>query len=1115
VLLVILVTAGRATAQVKPASATRAAPGVQGPTASISGTIVNSLNQPVSDAGITVTNSEQGLERKTRTNDEGYFYIPFLPPGNYTLLIEMGGFATIRVSELVLESSVNSVVSLTLQPKGIKEVIDVSAPQGSIDPSSATIRYTIPASQIDTLPMIATAAGRTILDSLPVFLPGVLPAEYVGIRGEGLVVNGARPLSNSFSIEGGDNNDYEQNRAASPFPNPDALQEVTIETSNFKADVGGAAGAVVDATVRPGTNHFHGNLRYFFFDESLGARSFFDRERFPFITNSFGGQIGGPLRIPGIYDGSSRTHFFFDAESNNVGQSNDFIQSTLSSAYRAGDFSGLPHFDPMHPSFPHRPIDPATGSPFPGGIIPPGRIDPISRYYLDNLIALPDYGAGETISRAAWASRNIQYTTRIDQVLSGADQLTGVLFVDSNDYVSSSSQGRLISASDQLSHSSNLIVHETHNFSSVAVNQLTGTFTRFVEATAGESPTAARVPPSQAGFTGVHDQDPALAGLPSVTIQSADSFIGAGGVSSSQNAKTTFAIKDDFAWVVSSHTVKAGGGARSFTSNRSNSYVSEYPYGPVSTNGAFTFDDNNPNGTGNAIADFLLGLPSQYVQSSGLVQRPRQRSYSAYVMDDWRLRPDLTLNVGVRYELTPPFIDALNQVVVFRPGAHSSTFPNAPEGMLFPSDPDPILGRVPRAGYRASLVDFAPRFGVAFSPQSGGLTRKLLGSGKSAIRAGFGMFYSPTYGYDFSKFTSLAPFSNVVSVDVGKDGSFANPFGTQPNPFPIAPRDVPLSLGASIHTFDPRFRPAYTYQYNVTIQRELRGSLLLELSYIGSNSFRLDREIELNPYNGPLPWFGFWGRRYNALGNVDVQTSDGRSHYDSLQARLSHRFRGGLMFDVSYVLSKSLDNASGPSYYTTGNSSQFDVAGASYPYSWARSEFDRRQNFVAFYSYDFPEVAKGGLLGVLLNRWQIGGITQLRSGTPLDLVALTANLRPDFVGRFRRFDPRQVRTFIVDGTAVTSNFLFDPNAFAYPSVPSGNLGRNVFDGPGLNLTSLSVVKRNYIHESQQIELRADITNLFNHANFSTLGTLAGSLGFGQVTSARAGRSVQLSIKYKF
>jgi hypothetical protein len=294
--------------------------------------------------------------------------------------------------------------------------------------------------------------------------------------------------------------------------------------------------------------------------------------------------------------------------------------------------------------------------------------------------------------------------------------------------------------------------------------------------------------------------------------------------------------------------------------------------------------------------------------------------------------------------------------------------------------------------------------------------------------------------------------------------------------------------------------------------------MLLELSYVGSKSFRLDREFDENPliYDSSHP-YGM--PTYPQLNSILVQKSDGRAQYDSFQARLSRRFKDGFMFDLSYVFGRSLDNSSGPSYDETVGYN--DVAGGTSPYDWARSQFDRRQNLVAFYAYDLPAVRIPGLWGALFNRWQIAGATQLRSGMPMDILGYSGNYRPDIIGPFRRFDPRQVHTFVLDGTAVTGNFLFDPTVFRNPEttslrLPPGNLGRNVFDRPGVNLTSLSIAKRNRIGDSQLIELRADITNAFNHANFIISET---AVYFSQDPAgflyAFPGRSIQLSLKYKF
>jgi hypothetical protein len=979
----------------------------------------------------------------------------------------------------------------------------------------------VPNKEVESFPIVGTASGRTILDSIPLFVPGISPTFFVGGKGEGLTVNGARPLANSFNVDGGDNNDYELNQAASPLPNPDALQELTIQTNNYKADVGGAAGAVIDAIVKQGTDRLHGNARYFVVPASLRARDFFGFAPPGGPTNAFGGQVGGPVLIPHLYDGRKLTHFFFDLDDSYDSQQYRSEQSTLSAAERSGDFSSLPPFDPRFPGAVHQPLDPLTRLPFPGGRIPPSRFDPIATYYLNNVFPLPSQVPDGYLANIAVARWNKQYTARIDQVLSYKDSVSALLFFNRYDFLETQSGGRQLQRDDLLTHSRNLVFHETHSFSAAAVNLLTASFSSLAEGDSVDAPGLVGVPPSSAGFTGIHPQNPALASLPQIVIlpgSTGRSLFAAGALPSSQAARRNAAVKDDLILSRSVHTLKIGIGLRIFALD-----VLDPRMNGGAPNGFFQFQDSNPNGTGAAIADFLLGIPVSYKQSAALTQHPRQNSYFFYGMDDWRVRPNLTMSLGLRYELTPPFVDKLSEVMAFRPGAHSVKLPNAPAGMLFAGDPDPVLGKVPDGGYPATLTQLAPRIGVAYSPRPAGrLLRLLLGDGKSVARAGFGTFFIPTYGSDSLKPSFLPPFSQLVSLDSSSNPGFANPFRSQPNPFPIDPHHLFFGYSSVINAFDPRFRTAYSYHYNLSLQREVR-SVLFELSYVGSNSFRLDREFNDNPVT-QVPGLPYAIRRYPNLSDILVQRSDGRSRYDSFQARLSRKFGTRLMLDCSYVLSKGLDDSSGPNFYTKINGTLTnDIAGLSDPFSWARSEFDRRHNLVAFYAYDLPAPGNTGLLGAVLKGWQIGGITQLRSGMPIDISAFSANLRPDITGPFQRLDPRLVHTFVFDGYSVTGNFLFNPTVFRQPPAHNvitprpGNLGRNVFDGPGINSTSLSIVKHTYIRESQQIEIRADVANAFNHAVFDPyfVGSSVGSYDFGLVSAALPGRSIQISVKYKF
>jgi hypothetical protein len=515
---------------------------------------------------------------------------------------------------------------------------------------------------------------------------------------------------------------------------------------------------------------------------------------------------------------------------------------------------------------------------------------------------------------------------------------------------------------------------------------------------------------------------------------------------------------------------------------------------------------------------------------------PGQKAYSFYAMDNWKARSNLMINLGVRYELTIPMKDQLDQVVTFRPGQRSQRLSNAPVGLLFAGDPDPILGTVPRAGYRTDRNNFAPRLGIAYSPKpQSGLLHSLFGESKTAIRLGWGVFYDQSWGGNVTQFQFVQPFAVAQSLTGNQinaaGGTFANPFGSLPNPWPIDLNERQFTGIPALQMFDPNYRTAYTYHYNLSIQRELPWSLMAEIAYVGSNTFKADRERELNVGTvGPGANTGnLQLRRLNPqFGSIGSSESSGRAHYNSAQFRLSRRFRQGLAFDGSYVFSKSLDNGSSPQsigvFFSVGA-----VSSRSYPSMWARSAFDRNHNFVLSYTYDLPTLKRGGFVSRLANGWQVGGITQFRSGGPIEifqfldstLTGATSSGNPDLVGPFVQLDPRQPRTFVVNGVPQTGNFFFDPTAFRIVTVANftqarrGSLGRNRINGPGVNLSAVSLIKKTRLAETHEIELRADISNLFNHTNFGSVDRVIGGASFGKATSAAPGRSIQLSARYTF
>lgn len=1077
--------------------------------ATLNGLVTDETGAVVADVQIVVMSTDTGLRRQTKTNEEGYFILPLLPPGNYILTAVLPGFAAVTINDLTLQVSRNSMIQISLKPKAIAETIEVKAENAiaasghQIDISNATIKYTINNQQVTSLPVFTSDLGRNALSVLPFLIPGVSPSTAFGSGrsdtnrfGQQMNINGGRATSISFYLENGDNNDEGLGQASSPLPNPDVLQEFTLITNNYQADLGRSSGGVLNAVIKSGTGQYAGNARYYIVNEALNARGFFD-PRVPLDRlNTFGGQLGGPMPLPHLSDSRKPVFFFFDYEGTRSGREALSTLSLPSAKEREGNFRDGP---------------PLPRKAFPNNLIPAERIASIARIYLEKYIPLPNNGEHDFSRLLLTRFQTSQMTTRWDANIGDADSLTASFFSTLSSIHADQSTLPVNSVSVTHSQNQNLVLRETHILSPKTINQVTVALTRLMNNTDNFSPDASGISPEALGFTGVHPQNGEFLGAPSINITGTGVRIATG--LDARRARTGWQIKDDVSRAYGAFALKFGGEIRSLIEN---SLIG-------SDNGSFTFsgNSNRATSTGNSIADFLLGLPFSYSQTSDNARYPRWRAYNFYGMEDWRLRPNLTVNLGLRYELSPPMVDKFDQVSAFRPGQQSTRFPDAPAGLLFVGDPDPALGTLPRGLYLSDKNNFSPRLGVAYSPEPDrGWQRRLFGKGKTALRVGWGVFFDQAFGIGFGRIATTQPFSVSQTLSPSK-GDFANPFGFAPNPWPLDRSKRNFFGTINLEPIDSHFRTAYTYQYNFTLQRELPGACLLEVAYVGSKSQKLARQREINDglvIEGALLNNLQDRRRYPNLGSIRQQESSGQARYDSFQLTLKRRLANGLTVNGSYVFGKALDDGSTALLGTATDS-----------FRWGRSDYDRRHNFIVTYSYELPGTKLSGVIGNLFSGWQVNGITEFRSGLPMDIAqAFDGTLTGrsllgtvDITGPYEPLDPRKVQTLLVAGRPQTGNFFFNPQSFKVVSTGiwvnarSGTLGRNLFDGPGLKLWSLSILKKIRL-ESQQITFRTDLRNLFNQANFALPGLLASdSLTFGKVSTAAPGRNVQLSLKYDF
>jgi hypothetical protein len=655
------------------------------------------------------------------------------------------------------------------------------------------------------------------------------------------------------------------------------------------------------------------------------------------------------------------------------------------------------------------------------------------------------------------------------------------------------------------------------------------------------------IPVASLGFTGITPGPPAdLQSLPAIGISGGPVFQAPGsGSGGDLDIQNTFQFADNFSKVQGRHTLTFGGDMR--RTRYKQTLIFDF-------DGEFDFGPSGDNSTGDPFANFLLGLPTNYYQGSAPLLYLSTTGVTFYGQDSWKVRPNVTLNYGLRWELNTPFYDQNNELEVFRfpsPGQsapQSRIFPSAPPGLLFAGDPG-----VPRGLTQTYYRSFAPRIGLAYSPN-------WFGANKTVIRAAYGIFYNPMEQFVFVQFNGQPPFGGSTSFP---SPGFANPFvtqsgGTLPNPYPFVPPrpGTPVDFNKffpilQFGDFPPTIRSQYMEQYNLVIEYQLSRTTIMSGGYVGSQGHRLLASYDLNagnpglclqllsqgcgPYGEDSNYVGpsgntIFGTRpagafsnngiSEAYSNIFTQQPISSSAYNSLQLRLERRARD-VQFLASYTLSKSIDNASG--YENLLNPFCFRC-------DRTLSGFDVRHRFVFSSTYRLPlerftsgsEVRKK-----LMDGWETGGIVTFQSGVPVRLTdtgsdnSLTGGYdfepadRPDLVGPIRIQDPRESGTGA--SGAMVPNMYFNPSAFAVePLGEIGNASHDIFAGPGLNNWDITVIKRTTFRERYELEFRAEFFNFFNHTQFGPpSGDIAAGDDFGRIGVANDPRFIQFGMKLLF
>jgi outer membrane receptor protein involved in Fe transport len=1058
-------------------------------TATIRGTVIDSQGGVVPGAGVSLSGHPSVEGRTVITDSQGRFVFADVAAGTFRVNVQMDGFRPREPRVVtVAPGATLDVGAIELEPgPTIADIVVDDSEPPLIQTGNAALGLLIPNRDLIELPL----NGRNFTQ-LGTLMPGVLapPAALGGQTGDatpggfgnatgGFTVNGMRNQSNNFLLDGAPNNDT-FNTGFVLRPPPDAIDEFRIFTHAFGADYGRNAGAVVAVATRAGTNLWTGSSWWFDRDDALESRNRFAAAKPRLDQHQFGGAFGGPL-----VRGTAFAFGYYEGYRNDRGTTDTRVVPTATQ--RGGDFSGATVVR-----------DPLTGEPFPGNVIPGPRLDPIAARLLADYVPLPNQADGRYTQSPVVADRRHQFGARVDVQHSPFHRTTARVHAAQTKQrnplgpANFSPSGNVATAwlfDGLVDHAwvfSPTLAADTR----VSVNRIDANPT-----------TTSGLDPRDAGFA-ITPSQPSALGLPNIGV---NGFFTLGDAQQpfASRVNEVLTIAHDTTKVTDRHTVKAGVEVRR---DRIELAFINRP------NGNFTF---NGQYTGNALADFLLGMPQQYRQATG---DPHMDGHtwttSLFVQDEWKVDPSLTLTAGLRYERAAPFVEAGDKLNAFHPGAQSTRFPAAPAGLVYPGDPG-----VPRGTYATDGNNVAPRLGFVWNPGN---------TASNVVRASWGLFYDTPAGQgDFFQNGTLAPpFQPLTEVNyslASADPHFQAPLagvssGGSGSGFPA---------GLIFIGWGPRFTTPVAQHFHLSLQRDVASIVGVEVAYVGSRARHLPMFVEVNPTTPILTGIPRQGARLlPAYSLVRPTMSIARSSYDSLQASARIRRWNGLTALASYTWGHAIDDISGLNIGGEARPmlpvSLADLAAGEGPTvdaMLAREKgdalFDARHRVVFSANYVLPDLEeRSAVMHHALGGWSVNAIVQAQTGfaltvtEPVDVALQSLTNRPNLV-----CDPNA-------GAPHTVAQWFDTSCFSRLTVAAnagqiGNAGRGIVRGPGFARTDLSFVKAFALPKEQKIELRIEAFNLFDQARYGNPGLSLGTPTFGVITSADDGRIVQLGLKYRW
>ncbi|MFN9084141.1 MAG: carboxypeptidase regulatory-like domain-containing protein [Acidobacteriota bacterium] len=1056
-------------------------------TAGIYGVVQDASSAVIPGATIRVTNTGTGLTRQTTTDESGNYSLPLLPIGAYSVTAEANGFKKSLVNDILLRVNDNRLLVFSMEVGQIADQVTVEAAAVTVNTTSGATSQLLDGKDMVQLP----SRGRNVIPFAQL-MPGVVSTTPYDRRANNSAVNGIRPTHNAWLLDGGYNVDTGGNWSTPLAPNIESVAEFRAIRGNYSAEFGVGGGSQFNVITKGGTNQLHGSAYYFHRNDKFNARNYFLPTRPAFRGNDYGFTIGGPVALGKLYNGRNKTFFFALMGWIKERQRQEFFGIVPTEAAKRGDFSatGRPLFDPV------------TGLPFPGNIIPANRIDANARGYSR---MYPASNFSDTAGRNWFALQSRRDDTdeenyRIDHNFNSSHRLMWRYTPEFrlNNFATSSgfeflrqqneTPARNMTVNYNATFSPTLIMDfnwvRSHNRIKQFPPDLSGA-TWGINIPQLFADNEKTYPLASLNLSNVPDRVPTI----SLTGYAA---VAPGAPWS--NYQTIYEFRNNFTWIRGAPTIKTGF-----------NYSYEIKFEPTNTNvfGAFSFDGRftrQPGAAsgGDAFADLLLGRAANYNETDTVAFNDNRRnSFETFIDDSWKASRKLTLNFGLRYSYFPPAHEPDDRFRVFVPSQYNpaqAVTVNA-AGQVLRGAGNRFNGLVnPKAFWQSSKKNFAPRFSFAYD---------LFGNGRTAIRGGYGLFFSREILGAFILMSGNPPFSELLTID---NTLLSNPGGGTARNF-----DLPITLGS----IDTNQLTPNTQQWNLNIQHGFGQNTVLEVGYTGTRGVHFMRTQDLNqPLPNPLIAQGRLNpntvRPYLGWAVINHREQSYASNYHGLQVGLNRNFTKGLMFQTAYTWSKAIDNAD----YTAGIYGFYpntrDASGER-----ARASFDANHNFIGSLVWEIPFLrGRKDLLGRNLGGWQVSTIYTVRTGLPISPELGRDNAGVGSATRQRPF--ASGTPFLGRGQRTVTQW-FNPSVYSEPTLGTFSpVARNILSGPGWNQFDMTFMKYFQLAEKVRFEFRAEAYNFFNHTQFAGVGTVYTTPStFGRVTSARDPRSMMLGARLQF